>query len=177
MSVRIFTIPFDPDNEIFPDEAISKFLLSKRLIRLEPEFFQTNGKAYWTIFVEYETIIGEERKADDEGLDEAQRLLMKRLRQWRKETAEKEGVPIFIIATNKQLTDVIRLAPTTPKSLRDISGFGGKKVERYGNDLIEIVKAFYEKKPLHDKPSKPAASPEINIGATDMQVSDTPFNV
>lgn len=169
MSIRIFTIPFDPDNEIFPDEAISQFLLTKRLSKLQAEFFQTNGKAYWTVFIEYETILGEERKADTEGLDEAQRLLMKRLRQWRKDTAEKEGVPVFIVATNKQLADVIRIAPATPKSLREINGFGGKKVERYGNELIEIVKAFYEKKPLHDKPPKPASAPEIVSGATDMQ--------
>jgi hypothetical protein len=42
--------------------------------------------------------------------DEEQQLLFKRLRQWRKEKAEKEGVPVFIIATNRQLLQLVQRA-------------------------------------------------------------------
>ncbi len=156
MSVRIFTIPFDPEKGIFFDEDFSRFLLNKNVKNLKPEFFQLNGRAYWTVFVEYETVLNPE-KAED-GLDESQRLLMKRLRQWRKEKGEQEGIPVFIIATNKQLVDIIHRAPNSLETLREVNGFGKKKVERHGKDVIEIIKAFYEKKPASFKKAKKAES-------------------
>ena len=154
MSVRVFTIPFDVQREIFQDEDFTRFLLNKRVKRLQPEFFQANSKAYWTVFVEYETVVVQENASDKDHLDDAQSLFMKRFRQWRKEKAEKEGIPVFIIATNKQLVDVIRHAPVSLESLRSIHGFGKKKIERYGKEIVEIVKAFYEKKPLRQGVSK-----------------------
>ena len=152
MAVRIFTVPFDAEKEIFFDEDFSRFLLNKNVKSLKPEFFQLNSRAYWTVFVEYEAVLNPE-KAED-GLDESQRLLMKRLRQWRKEKGEQQGIPVFIIATNKQLVDIIHRAPNSLETLREINGFGKKKVERHGKDLIEIIKAFYEKKPANFKKPK-----------------------
>ena len=155
MSIRIFTIPFDPQKGLFQDEDLCKFLLNKKTRRIQPEFFQMDGHAYWTVFVEYETVVTQDT-AKSEGLDTAQRLLFQRLKEWRKERAEKEGIPVFIIATNKQLLDLIERAPGTLEALRDIHGFGKKKISRYGPDLIDMIRSFYEKKPARDAlPLKP----------------------
>jgi hypothetical protein len=116
MSIRIFAIPFDPQKDLFQDEDLSRFVLNKQIRRLHPEFFQVDGNAYWTVFVEYETILTKD-PAESEGLDTAQRLLFQRLKEWRKDRAEKEGVPVFIIATNKQLLDLVKRAPGTLKAL------------------------------------------------------------
>jgi len=129
MSIRIFTIPFNPEKELFSDEGLSTFLLNKYVKKLYPEFFQINDRAFWTVFVEYETIVDAE-KSGSEDLNEAEILLMKRLKQWRKEKAEKEGIPVFIIAANKQFVDVIRQAPKSLAALREIHGFGKKKLEK-----------------------------------------------
>ncbi len=147
MPIRIFTIPFDPEKELFHDEQLVEFLLNKRIFRLCPEFFQKDGSAYWTVFVEYETVIGGDKDTGVERLNEPQKLLFKRLREWRKNKSEKEGVPVFIIATNKQLAEVVLQAPSTLAALREIHGFGKKKIERYGNEITGIIKAFYEKQP------------------------------
>jgi len=156
MPIRIFTIPFDPLKELFPDENLSQFLLNKHVKTLHPEFFQINDRAFWTIFVEYETIVESEKQASD-GLNEAEKLLMKRLKEWRKDKADKEGIPVFIIATNKQFIDTIKRRPVSLEALRDIHGFGKKKIERYGDEIVKIISAFYEKKPLH--PPSPRPSP------------------
>jgi superfamily II DNA helicase RecQ len=165
MPVRIFTIPFEPQSEIFSDEEFSRFLLNKQVKRLQPEFFQTDGRAYWTVFVEYETISGPESNVQD-GLDEGQRLLFQRLREWRAEKAEKEGIPVFIIATNKQLIDVIKRKPNVLEGLREINGFGQKKVDRHGKEILEIVKAFHSKKPIKRPDAKPTdkAGIETKVG-------------
>jgi len=151
MPVRIHTIPFDLDREIFQDEDLARFLLNKRVKALRPEFFQVNGRAYWTVFVDYETVLSEHKETDKDSLDEPQKLLFQRLREWRKETAEKAGVPVYIIATNTELMEAVRHAPTTLEALRQIRGFGKKKVEKHGKEIMGIIQAFYEKKPVRDK--------------------------
>jgi len=162
MSIRIFTIPFDPQKGLFQDEDLSKFLLNKHIRRLQPEFFQLDGHAYWTVFVEYETVVSEDT-AESDGLDTAQRLLFQRLKEWRKELAEKDGIPVFIIATNKQLLNVIKRAPVTLEALRAIHGFGNKKISRYGADLIDMIKAFYEKKPARDAVTGKSNEPKSEV--------------
>jgi superfamily II DNA helicase RecQ len=148
MTVRIFTVPFDPVRQVFPDEELGAFLLNKAVKTMQAQFFQANGNSYWTVFVEYETVVGPE-PSDRDHLDEAGQLLMKRLSQWRKETADREKVPVFIIATNRQLLDVVKQSPSTLEALRSINGFGPKKLDRYGGRILEIIKTFYEKKPLY----------------------------
>ncbi|MCP4398574.1 MAG: hypothetical protein GY801_14915, partial [bacterium] len=150
--VRLFTIPFDPKQELFQDEELRAFLLNKQIKTLRPEFFQANGKAYWSIFAEYENVFSTDIEKSD-GLNEPQKLLFQRLREWRKETANKEGIPVFIIANNSQLAEVVLRDPKTLESLRQIHGFGKKKVDKYGKEILGMIETFYEKKPERAKAS------------------------
>jgi superfamily II DNA helicase RecQ len=164
MPVHIITLPFDPETEMFHDEELSRFLLNKRVVTLRPEFFLTNGRPYWSVFVEYETVLSaSDDRIESNNLDEPQRLLLQRLKEWRKEKAAAEGVPVYILATNSQLVDLIKQTPQTLESLRQIHGFGRKKCEKYGADIIGIIHAFYEKKPPHAENT--TNNPDI-IGAT-----------
>ena len=143
MPIRILTVPFDPAHDLFQDEDLSKFLLNKRVKTLRPEFFQLDGRAFWSVFVEYESVMPDtsSRRADD--LNEPQRLLYQRLREWRKEAAERDGFPVFLLATNSQLTEIVKQAPRSLEALRQIRGFGKKKLTRYGEQIVGIVTAFY----------------------------------
>ena len=158
MPVHIITLPFDPETEMFHDEELSRFLLNKRVVTLRPEFFLTNGRPYWSVFVEYETVLtaSDDKAESNSNLDEPQRLLLQRLKEWRKEKASTEGVPVYILATNNQLIELVKQAPQTLEALRQIHGFGRKKSEKYGADIIGMIQAFYEKKPPHvEKQAKP----------------------
>ena len=62
----------------------------------------------------------------------------------RRETAEKEGIPPFVIANNSHVSEIVRKEIKTLDALKQINGFGKKKVEKYGQDIIGIIKAFYE---------------------------------
>lgn len=140
--IRILTLPFNPESEAFDDEPVTRFLVNKRVRRLEPQFFQTNGRAYWTVLIEYEPVLtaAEVTQAKDQpALDETQQALLRRLRAWRRERADRDGLPVFLVATNRQLTTVAERQPRTLEALRQIDGFGKKKVERYGKDIITVV--------------------------------------
>jgi len=144
MPVRVFTIPFDPHLEVFQDEEFQKFLLNKQINVLRPEFFRIRDKAYWSVFVEYDVVDRTRSNPIPKELNEQQRLLFQRLREWRKETAEAEKVPVFIIATDRELAQIILHAPHTFEALRSIKGCGKKKTERYGKALIDLIKAFHD---------------------------------
>ncbi len=146
MPVKILTIPFDAGTESFDDSVLRDFLSNKRAKRIIPFFFINHGKPYWSFFVEYDTVFipGENAVPEGRKLDEAQRLLFERLRNWRSERARVEGVPVFIIATNRQLLEITQKKPETIQGLGMIRGFGKKKLERYGREILHIIHAFYK---------------------------------
>lgn len=65
--------------------------------------------------------------------------LFERLRQLRKELAEEEGVAPFVIFHDKTLRTIAGHRPMTLSALRDISGIGEVKVERYGRRVLNVV--------------------------------------
>lgn len=67
--------------------------------------------------------------------------LFERLRDWRYKLAQKQATAPFIIAHDKHLKAVAGLKPTTEQELLDVPGFGPKKVETYGLDILKIVAA------------------------------------
>jgi superfamily II DNA helicase RecQ len=115
MAIKIITLPFNYEKEIFFEEVVNEFCINKKVIKLREEFFTNNEKAYWTIFIEYETILPKQKEAS--GLSEAENVLFEKLRVWRKERAGKAGVPVYIISTNKQLKELVM---KKPKSLEEI---------------------------------------------------------
>ncbi len=145
--IRIFAIKFEKKKEIFDDEQINKFIMRKKIINIEKEFFTNNDNVYWTVFIEYDEILPEESKGNkEEGLNEWQNILFQILRKWRKEKADKEGIPVFLIATNKEFKSIVLEVPETLEKLKNIRGFGSKKIEKYGKDIVKIIKNYFKKK-------------------------------
>jgi ATP-dependent DNA helicase RecQ len=61
------------------------------------------------------------------------------LRLWRTETAKARGVPPYVIFHDRTLAEIARERPQTPDALRDITGVGEKKAQRYAEDVARIV--------------------------------------
>jgi superfamily II DNA helicase RecQ len=144
MAYEIITIPFNPTTKCFHADELNRFCLNKNVLNTKVEFFRDEKQQYWTAFIEYETIL---ENAGDElctkGLTETGKLCYEKLREWRKETAEKEGIPPYVIARNSHLGEIIKREIKTLESLKQINGFGNKKVEKYGKDIIGIINVFY----------------------------------
>jgi ATP-dependent DNA helicase RecQ len=69
----------------------------------------------------------------------ADRDLFDALRQWRKQTAEEEGVPPYIIFSDKTLQSLAERKPSSPDALMSIPGIGTVKLQRYGRAVLEIT--------------------------------------
>jgi ATP-dependent DNA helicase PIF1 len=74
-------------------------------------------------------------------IDEA---LFAKLKDWRFRRAQADKVPAFMVAHNTALSAVAAAQPTTTQQLLGMSGFGSKKVETYGPDILAIVEAHKE---------------------------------
>lgn len=62
-----------------------------------------------------------------------------RLRQWRKEAAEEEGVPLYTIFTNEQLAEMARRRPQTKAELGSIDGVGEARLGKYGEAVLALI--------------------------------------
>ncbi|MFD9727483.1 ATP-dependent DNA helicase UvrD2 [Streptomyces sp. NPDC059072] len=67
----------------------------------------------------------------DEGLYE-------RLRDWRAVQAKEQGLPAYCVFTDKTLMAIAEAAPSEAGELSMISGVGGRKLDRYGADVLAI---------------------------------------
>ncbi|HSW98997.1 MAG TPA: HRDC domain-containing protein [Candidatus Saccharimonadales bacterium] len=78
--------------------------------------------------------------------------LFEALRTWRFALAQSKAVPPYVIADNKALEAVAAQKPTTEKALQNVPGFGPKRVENYGADILKIVQEHQ----TPDAPDNPA---------------------
>lgn len=61
------------------------------------------------------------------------------LRDWRKETAEEDAIPVYMVLSQVALIEIANKKPQSMKELLDIKGVGRQKAERYGQNILDIV--------------------------------------
>jgi ATP-dependent DNA helicase RecQ len=66
------------------------------------------------------------------------------MRQWRQETAKQSGMAAFIIMHDTSLDELCRIRPRTLVELRKVSGFGERKTELYGQQILDALKRFQD---------------------------------
>lgn len=72
--------------------------------------------------------------------------LLDALRQLRKQLAEREQVPPYLIFSDDSLADMTRKKPLTLDQFSDIRGVGQIKLDKYGNVFIALIKFVLKKK-------------------------------
>lgn len=75
------------------------------------------------------------------GMGTRERARWDALRAWRAETAKTDGVPAYVIFHDATLAEIARNAPETIDDLRHISGMGVRKLERFGDEIIDVVES------------------------------------
>ncbi|SVD23641.1 uncharacterized protein METZ01_LOCUS376495, partial [marine metagenome] len=75
----------------------------------------------------------------DEDFDETAQELFEALRAYRIDTAREDGVPPYVVASDRTLRDISLLRPTTVDELMMAHGIGDTKAERYGSGFLRVV--------------------------------------
>lgn len=68
--------------------------------------------------------------------------LFGRLRALRAQLARRQGVPAYVVFSDKTLREMAISRPRTTTELRAVSGVGSAKAERYGRDFLTVIQDF-----------------------------------
>jgi len=72
-------------------------------------------------------------------LDAADQPLFETLRQWRAGIAKAQGVPAYVVFGDATLRGIASTRPTSFDQLATISGVGQKKLDTYGQQVLDVV--------------------------------------
>lgn len=71
---------------------------------------------------------------------DADQDLLAKLKAWRLGLARTQGVPAYVIMTNKALDQISSVTPSNSSELLAVDGIGRVKLMKYGDAILEIVK-------------------------------------
>jgi ATP-dependent DNA helicase RecQ len=80
--------------------------------------------------------------APQAGAPEGNSELREYLRAWRREVAQKQGIPAFTVMHDTSLDDLCRVMPESMAALRTVYGFGERKTETYGREILAAISRF-----------------------------------
>lgn len=147
MRYRFFVIPIGNLTEA--EAELNQFLGAHRVLTVHRDFVVSGEHSFWAIAVEYLPSQSEKLPGVNRGgkaridyrevLSEQEFALFARLRDWRKEEAAKEAVPVYTLFTNEHLAEIAQKKIATINGLRAIEGVGDAKLSKYGQAIIAIV--------------------------------------
>jgi len=74
--------------------------------------------------------------------EQADSDLFEKLRKLRKEIADADSVPAYVVFSDATLQDMVFLKPTTAAQMRSVQGLGQVKWERYGHTFLKLIQSF-----------------------------------
>ena len=146
MKIKIFKIRLSEDFIHHDQKILDTFLQENNILKYETAFVKEE-ESYWSVILYFEemTVHVNESKPGKYSAEENQPLnsdetkILDSLRLWRTEKAREKSLPVYLIATNKELSSIAKYKPAKKEELLDIKGFGKYKIENYGEEIIEIL--------------------------------------
>jgi superfamily II DNA helicase RecQ len=143
--VSFFVSPFGEKSVC---DELNGFLKSNRIVNVEKRLIDGERGTGWLFLVEY----GGEHKSQPnasssprvdyrEILNAQEYALFDKLRQIRKDLAEKQGIPVYAVFTNDHLASMVKTRPTTLKDIAALPGVGEARVKQYGAVFIKALGA------------------------------------
>ena len=94
-----------------------------------------------------------------EALPEPDSALREYVREWRRNMARRQSVPAYIIMHDTSLEELCRMRPRSLAALSRVTGFGERKIEAYGEQVLLALEEFEKGARaalVHEQKTKPA---------------------
>jgi superfamily II DNA helicase RecQ len=165
MKCKTFKIHLVEDARDFEEAKLDKFLES---INVRQTFASVVGDEYWSILVFYEEAAKAQFQIQDDFPAQAappvrqsaaknaeaekpapeplvltpeQENKFNLLKQWRNERANQDGLPPYMIAQNESLMQIAASNVETIEDFLGIKGFGEKRAQKYGEEILNILRS------------------------------------
>jgi superfamily II DNA helicase RecQ len=145
LKLKVFTLRFSGSTGGFDDRPLQEFIADKEVIEFSEHFFVHENTPCLTILIAYRSLESLEsprvlRQTDPRlEFDGVEKEAYDALRAWRAAAAKMEGIPVYMIANNKQLAKMIRLKPASREALGKVEGIGEAKIAKYGDQILEVL--------------------------------------
>jgi hypothetical protein len=115
--------------------------INNMALRLHPDIYEFDRRIADLSSRLAENLLDAPDEAPDEPAEVTvvDQLLLQKLKTWRRQRAETDGMPAYIVAHDSTLELLAAVAPLTSAGLRGVKGFGPKKVETYGPDILAVI--------------------------------------
>ena len=99
----------------------------------------------FTVQVEKKEKTAQKKTKGSMAAGEAESSLFEALRSLRMALARAQGVPPYLVFSDKTLTDMCRKLPENKEEMLAVTGVGEKKFELYGESFLEEIQKYREK--------------------------------
>ncbi|MFN6515533.1 MAG: DNA helicase RecQ [Nostoc sp. CreGUA01] len=102
---------------------------------------------------------------------EAAEILLQKLRSLRKQLADEQSVPPYVIFHDSTLKLMVQVQPQTLVEFAKLSGVGSHKLAQYGEKFLTEIRAYRQEKGLQNKSATNnyASSPNSSSSYTELQ--------
>jgi len=147
MRLHFVTVPIH--GSAAAEDELNQFLATHRVMAVDRQLVADGTRSAWAICITY-VDAGGSPGADASGkkrvdyrdvLPDAEFQVFVKLRDLRKQLAEREGVPPYALFTNEQLAEMIRRHVASAADLQRIDGVGPARVEKYGRAFLDVLRA------------------------------------
>jgi superfamily II DNA helicase RecQ len=160
MKCKVFKIHLTEETSDFEGTKLNNFLES---VKVNQTFASVVNNEFWSVLVFYEDLNASaqndfsapirQTKAVAARVDEAakpappeplplspeQEQKFNNLKQWRNDRAAQDGLPPYMIAHNDSLRQIACAEIENQEDLISIKGFGEKRAQKYGEQIIQIL--------------------------------------
>jgi superfamily II DNA helicase RecQ len=152
LALKFFRIPVE--GSALVEAELNAYLSGHKVLRVTRELVERESSPGWAVCVEYMAGAvaaaagsgGSSRGKGSAGKIDYREVLSAehftvylKLRELRKELAQKEGVPVYAVFTNEQLAEVAKSRPQSLTALGGIAGIGEAKVGKFGDAVLGSI--------------------------------------
>jgi superfamily II DNA helicase RecQ len=159
MRCKIFSVPLESEQALDRERKLNDFLGATNVKRVFASLANPPEGPLWSVLFFYEggaqvtqntpaspsvAAISDRRTSDvpmDSGapLTGEQVKSIVALKKWRTDQAALEGVPLYMVAQNRWLEEMVRMPVRTVDDLMKVRGLGEWRVQKYGAKIVEIL--------------------------------------
>ena len=137
-----------PFGEKSVTDELNAFLQSHRIVNVEKRLIDGDRGTGWVFLVEYASGEAKGKSNSNQRIDYREVLntveyaLFDKLRNLRKELAEKASIPVSAVFTNDQLAAMVKKPPRKVNDLLEIAGIGESRVNQYGGAFMTLFNSM-----------------------------------
>ena len=159
MQCKMFSLPVGSEQALDRERKLNEFLGANNVKRVFASLANQPEGTLWSVLFFYEEgaeaterapsrPFTEKAPASTGTAQESSVLLSGEqvksiiaLKKWRADQAAQENVPLYMVAQNKWLEDIVRLPVRSLDDLTRVRGLGEWRVQKYGPKIIEVLNA------------------------------------